>query len=543
MRFMIFILLAITSACLQSKEHHADNHASINVLHYHFQLTLSDMSDTIIGIASIQFQQPKGATGDILLNLVKRGAPSDSSGMTVTSIMEDGSDLNFSHTGDRLQIENRASANQTAKREITIHYEGIPADGLIISKNKYGKRTFFGDNWPNRARHWLPANDHPSDKATSEFVIIAPSHYQVVANGLMIEETDLPKNLRKTHWRTTVPIPMKVMVFGAAQFAVEHSGTYKGRPIQSWVYPEDRKAGFYDFGNADTILAFFDTHIGEYPYAKLANVQSKTRYGGMENASAIFYSERLVTGTRAREKTVAHEIAHQWFGNSVSEADWDHIWLSEGFATYFAELYMAHAYGPDTLIAGMKRARNRVFSFAERRPDAVIVDTAFTDPNRLLNPNSYQKGAWVLHMLRTRIGDDNFWETARRYYANYRDGNATSDDFQKIAEGVSGQSLASFFRNWLYHPGFPILKGSWRYDSSRNEIIISLKQKQGNRRVYQFPLQVEISTAENGAPEVQAIDITSPEQRFKIPADTAPNHIKLDPFCRLLFKADFQHEK
>src|SRR5690606_4875147 len=230
--------------------------------------------------------------------------------------------------------------------------------------------------------------------------------YQVVANGRLVEETDLGDGLRLTRWASEAQLAPKIAVLGAAAFAVEHRGEIDGVPLQSWVYPEDREAGFHDFARAERALRLFASLLGEYPFEKLANVQSTTRYGGMENASNIFYDENSVTGTRMNEGLVAHEVAHQWFGNAVTEADWPHLWLSEGFATYLTHVYHEFTYGRDALAAGLARDRDRIAAFAAQQPQRPLVDTTYADPTALLNPNSYQKGGWVLHLLRQRVGDE-----------------------------------------------------------------------------------------------------------------------------------------
>ena len=243
--------------------------------------------------------------------------------------------------------------------------KAIPADGLIISKNKYGDRTFFSDNWPDRAHNWLPCNDHPFDKASVEFIVTAPEHYQVVSNGLQIEETSLPDHLKLTHWKEDVPLPTKVMVIGAANFAVNYVGNVDCIPIYSWVYAEDRDNGFQHYAVAKDILPWYIKNIGPYAYKKLANVQSKTIFGGMENASAIFYFENSVNDDTL-DALFAHEIAHQWFGNSACEADWPHLWLSEGFATYMAHLYLESKYGVDSFNKRMVIDRMKIIAICKK---------------------------------------------------------------------------------------------------------------------------------------------------------------------------------
>jgi aminopeptidase N len=244
-----------------------------------------------------------------------------------------------------------------------ITYSGVPKDGLIIGENLHGDRTFFADNWPNRTHNWFPCVDHPSDKATVEFKIIAPNHYQVIANGYLFEETNLSHNLNLYHYKSAEPLPTKVMVIGVARFAVQHLGETNNIPVSTWVYPQTKEQGFYDFANSKKILEFYIEKFGEYPYQKLANVQSKTQFGGMENAGAIFYFEKSVTGERKHEDLIAHEIVHQWFGNSASETDWPHLWLSEGFANYFSSLYILETKGEAAFQERMKEERKTVLNF------------------------------------------------------------------------------------------------------------------------------------------------------------------------------------
>ncbi len=508
---------------------------TIDVEHYAFHLELSDDDNTIKGRTevTVRFTQPDVRA--FSLDLIGDG---DGQGMTVASVTRDKESVPFSQANNQVNIELPAPAAANTVQTYSISYQGTPEDGLIIAKNKYGERTFFGDNWPNRARHWLPTNDHPSDKATVEFIVTAPEHYQVIGNGVMLEESDLLDGTRRTHWRTDIPIPTKVTVIGAAQFAVQHAGEFKDIPIQHWVYPQDREAGFHDFGVTNPIMAFFEGNIGPYAYEKLANVQSKARYGGMENASNIFYSEKAISGTRANEGLVAHEIAHQWFGNSATEADWQHIWLSEGFATYFTQLYMEHTYGRERLVSGMQNARKSVLAFYERAPNAPLVNPDITDPNRHLNANSYQKGGWVLHMLRHRIGDEAFWKGIKTYYATYRDGNATSEQLQKEMEQASGQDLDSFFKQWLYQAGQPKLEGTWSFDRSKKQVVLTLAQTQQTPQ-FNTPLDIALIMAD-GTKKIETIELERQKNTYTLASNEAPASVELDPETWLLAGISFE---
>ena len=509
---------------------------NVDVVNYAFHLTLRDDTDEIAGQADVTVRFAAAGVSEIRLDLVGTSAGAET-GMTVSRASVEDAAVQFSHRDDRLTITMESPPAAEERRTYRIEYSGRPADGLIIGENRHGDRTFFGDNWPNRARHWLPTVDHVSDKATVEWIVVAPNRYQVIGNGALIERTDLADGTRLTRWKTRAPIPPKVMVIGAARFAVQRVGDVAGVPVESWVYPQDRDAGFYDYALAEKVLRFFTGHIGPYPYAKLANVQSKTRYGGMENASNIFYREGSVRGNRGSEGLIAHEVAHQWFGDSVTENDWHHVWLSEGFATYFTQLYMEFAYGRDRLAQGMQGARQRVVGFYARSPELAVVAPSITNLNRLLNANSYQKGGWVLHMLRRQVGNEAFWQGIRNYYRTYRDGNALTEDFQAVMEEASSQDLEWFFQQWIFEPGHPQLQARWTYDSAAGRVTVTVEQTQASGTIFRAPLDVGIVMA-NGTVRVETLQLESASQSASFEVDAEPARVVLDPDTWLLFEGE-----
>jgi aminopeptidase N len=328
------------------------------------------------------------------------------------------------------------------------------------------------------------------------------------------------------------------MVIGAARFAIRTTGYVDGIPIQAWVYPRDREAGFADFAQAEKAVRFFHERVGPFPYAKLANVQSKTRYGGMENASNIFYSEGAVRGDLSNEGLIVHEIAHQWFGDSVTELDWNHIWLSEGFATYFTHLFNEANYGRERLVQGLVRDRNIVSGFYSQYPDQALVALQLADPNDMLNRNAYQKGSWVLHMLRRQVGDENFWAGIREYYARYRDGSALTQDLRLVMEEVSGQDLEDFFHQWVFTPGHPKLEGQWSYDTSAGALRLSITQAQGTGTIFRFPLDIGIGSANGSSSLLGTVQIDQATQTFIFPLASPPVDLVLDPDTWLLFEGE-----
>ncbi|HZI01598.1 MAG TPA: M1 family metallopeptidase [Flavisolibacter sp.] len=501
-------------------------HAQIDVQHYKYEIELNDKSDGITGKAfiTVKFMEDASQVQFDLASL------EEDKGMYAFQVKEGAQLLTSSHRKDIVYITLLKPAQAGHTRTFEISYMGVPKDGLIISKNKYGDRTFFADNWPDRARHWVPCKDDPSDKATVEFIVIAPAHYRVVSNGLLLEEKQVSNDSKRTHWKEEMPVPTKVMVIGAARFAVARVDSNYRIPVTAWVYPQDSVKGFFDYALADDILQFFEAYIGPYPYKKLANVQSTTMFGGMENANAIFYDEKSVTGTRKSEALVAHEIIHQWFGNTATEKHFSHLWLSEGFATYLTHIYMEHRYGLDSFQKRLKQDRREIIQFTQQNPKPVIDSTS--ELMDLLNANSYQKGGWFLHMLRQETGDSSFKKIIQAYYDKYKGSNAETRDFRQVAEMVTGKSLDVFFDQWLYQGGVAKLNGRWTAKTS-NQVEINIQQQ--SKTVYLQLLEIGI-TYKDGSSEVRQLQLSKAAEAFLLNVKEKPVKIELDPNTKILFE-------
>jgi aminopeptidase N len=533
---MISSLLLATSLAVLPASRVTDPYVrqpGIDAIHYAFQLSLNDSTDQIEGTASVDIRFAQRGLNSFWLDLA---SATGAKGMTVTDVTSQGAQVRFDHQGDRLRMTLAEPPAMNEQRTFVVRYHGVPASGLWIGKNKFGERVFMGLNWPNLARQWLPMIDHPSDKATSEFIVTAPSKYQVVANGLLIEETDIGDGRRRTHWRQSVPISSWLNAIGVAQFSVHHAGLVKGVPLQTWAYHQDSVRGPATFElPARRAVEFFSEHIGPYPYEKLANVQSAGMGGGTEHASVIFYGETSVTDKPATN-LVAHEIAHQWFGDAVTESDWDEVWLSEGFATYFTLLYNEHYDGRDAFVAGLQRSRDQVWALEKRLPGKAVLHDNLADMKDVLNNLIYQKGGWTLHMLRGLIGTDVFWDGIRDYYQTYRDRNTTTAEFRRVMETHANRDLKWFFDQWLTRAGHPALEGTWRYDDAARKIVIELAQA-GD--VYRLPMEVGIGGEGTAPMRIERIEMTQRQQTFEIPADKAPSSVKLDPNTWVLMEAKF----
>jgi aminopeptidase N len=566
----------------------------IKIANYTFDITLNDangefvVQDTVevqflaAGVTSVeldlckfsaQARSPQTANGIVDPCAEPTGGrggntatPSGGKGMTVTGVASGGQALKFQHENDRLRVDLPRAFLPGGHYEFTVSYHGIPATGILVANNKYGDREFFSNAWPQKVHNYLAVVDHPSMKSPLVTVVTAPRHYQAISNGRLMEQTDLPNDLRRTVWKESTPICSWQMSLGVAPFAVDHFGEYHGIPLSSWVYPQEKDVSFKNFSAfTQPILEFYIDHIGPYSYEKLAQVEANGVGGGMELASDIFYG---YGATGPGRQLVAHEMAHQWFGDSASEKDWDDVWLSEGFATYFALLYQEFQDGHDAFLDALKRSKQQAIRYALANPDSTIVHNNLADFSKVIANNAqiYQGGAQVLHNIRGVIGTTTFWDGIRLYYSRFRNGNATSDDLRhafedacaKAGDGcpAAGKDLAWLFRELLNRGGVLQVGGSWHYDAAAKELQVTLDQTQTSG-LYRMPIEVSVTAMETpqpggrggraggaGAPpqpvpvqHVHVIELNQQHQVFPIPLDREPESVTLDPHAWAMMQA------
>lgn len=493
-----------------------------NAIHHDITIVVSDTSDHILGNVTTTWVLRDTSAVEVELD----------SAFRVIRVLTDGQGDNrmaritFAvNPGGGAYIPHKKHAGDTLRT--TIRYHGPVRDGLVFSKDAAGRRQLFADNWPDRAHRWLPLVDHPSDKASVTLHVEVPAGMQVVGNGVRWKIDTLPRGRTVWHFDLPQKIPTYGITIGAGRLAMtslpDAACDTKCVPITIVTSPEDSAwAVNGPFKRAGEMVTWFSALVGPFPYDALAHVQSTTIFGGLENPSAIFYDTKAYASKQLREETVAHETAHQWFGDAVTEDDWHHLWLSEGFATYFAALWIRHANGDSAFAERMKAHRASIFaSKATERP---IIDTAATDLMGLLNTNNYPKGAWVLHSLRGMVGDSTFFMAMRQYYLMYRDSTALSSDLAATVKRVAGKDYDWYFRQALTQPGYPKLAVRWSYKGGKVALTVTQVQPKewGLYRIPNLVIQVD------GKPV--KVDLDSAEVRATLPsAKRAPKSVVLDP--------------
>lgn len=506
-----------------------DPSPGFDVLGYDLSLDLQDGSDSIGALQRVRALVTSDGLRSLRLDL--RGLHVDSASVQGVPVRPD-------RRGDTLLLPVPSRLHLVTGDTVTasVAYHGRPADGLSLKRDIHGRWTVFADNWPDRARNWFASVDHPADKAAVTFRVTMPSDWTSVANGVRVLDLPLPDGRRRQVWVEKIPIPVYTMVVGAGRLAVEDGGVARvgpGRravPIHYVVFPEDAARGPQLFGDAARIVETFSRLFGPYPYRKLDLVESATRYGGMENTTAIFFPEDGVSRGSVTEATVAHEITHQWFGDGVTEARWRDLWLSEGFASYGDALWQEASAGRDAYRRRMAEFEARYLgSDAVGRP---VLGPVPADLTRLLDANAYQKGAWVLGMLRGLVGDSAFFGGLRRYFARYRGESALTADFESAMESASGRDLGWFFDQWLHRAGAPSVVVDWSWDAGRGSLALDACQTQPGDP-YRLRVPVRIAAA-GGRDTTVVLRMAGRAAGLRVPLDAAPDSVAADPFDTIL---------
>jgi aminopeptidase N len=536
---LTLVALLLGSACITAQRQplgrsEPSRHV-VDIEDYAISLVLPEQGKIIQGDAVLTVRRT-ARVDTLVLDLID---------LTVDSILVDGLRTGFVRLPGTIHVPLRAGGNDRFHVDVTYH--GEVEDGLIIRTDSEGRWTGFGDNWPNRARYWIPSVDDPSDKATVAWSVTAPADRTVVANGVLVDRTSLPNGVARTRWRESHPIATYLMVIAAAPLVAYSLGetacglALGGGCVPQTVYtaPEQRSILPGPFAQAPEIVRYFASLVGPFPYEKLAHLQSSTRFGGMENATAIFYADEAFRRGSMNEGLIAHETAHQWFGDAVTEREWPHLWLSEGFATYFAALFVEHAHGDGAFRERMRQIRSEVLGDRESVPTHPVIDTAQTNLLSLLDRNSYEKGGFVLHMLRRQVGDSAFFGALRAYYAAHRDATALSDDLRADMERVSRQRLGWFFDQWLRRPGYPEVNVTWSYDPSSHQISLDVAQA-GRYGAFRFPLTVAVREA-GGVVRRETIVVPAERQAHVVLRErfaSTPQALEADPDVDLLARFD-----
>ena len=462
--------------------------------------------------------------------------------LTVDAVKVGGRETRFHHEGGILEVFLSPALQPGREVPISITYHGSPRTGLNFTApdKNYPKRpyTAWSQGQDQYSRYWWPSHDFPNQRSTTEMVVTAPGKYEVISNGRLVSVSK-NRDMRIWHWLQEIPHVSYLVSLVVGEF--DHwTEEVDGLPLEYYVPVGRRKDGERSFAHTADMIRCLSGFAGEpYPYVKYAQVAVPDfTWGGMENTSATTLTDFVLQDERSvpdydLDALLAHELAHQWFGDLVTCREWAHAWLNEGFASYCEYVWEEWYLGEDE--AQQKRLDDASQYFDEdaryRRP---IVWRTYTEPVELFDRHLYEKGAWVLWMLRNVVGDDVFKRAIQAYVVRYREGLVTTPDLVRVFEDVSGKTLGWFFDQWVYGAGHPEFEVSYSWDEDAGAARIAVKQTQkieGDTHLFRMPIQVAFGQPGRKQPVIETIDVGArgeAEDGFSVSLTKRPTWIRFD---------------
>ncbi len=501
----------------------------IDVERYSLEIELLPAERALRGHERLRFVAREAGLSEIALDL---------SGLVVQGVRDEGgSALRFRQERDQLFVAFPRALAPGEAREIALDYAGKPQRGLWFVAEREGVPTqVFTQGACDDARAWFACVDHPAERAASEILVRMPRAWTAICAGERVERSEQGE-FALERWRANFPHPAYLETLCAGEFASK-SALVDGLPLSYYAAPALEPLLDSSFDETGPVLSCFARLTGQrYPYPKYAQVcVSEFPFGGMENLSATTLTENALVDERGQRDApmsglVAHEAAHQWFGDLVTCADWSDAWLNEGFATYFAALYLAEAQGPDAFalsIADMQEGDAAADQGARRRP--VILDRC-VDPLDLFTGRIYAGAAVRLHLLRGQLGDPAFFAGIRNFLAENAGKSVRTRDLRGAFERASGRDLARFFEQWFEAPGHPEFSLAWKWDEGRKQLVVTLDQHQrvedGTPAAYELPAELEIKLGKET--RFERLQVRSRKQLFQFDCAERPRCVRFDP--------------
>jgi len=430
---------------------------------------------------------------------------------------------------------------------VTVKYSAEPRKGLYFRTPEmgYAETHLWTQGEPGEARYWFPSIDHPVEKFTSEVTCRVPAGMVALSNGRQVSAQPGAGGLVAFHWAQEKPHVTYLITLVAGQLK-KIEDKHRDIPLEFWTTPSDIAAAPNSFRHTKHMMQFFEREIGvNYPWAKYGQAAVHDyHWGGMENTSLTTLNFRTLFTAETEnlfssDSLVAHELAHQWFGDLVTCKDWSHIWLNEGFATYYDWLWQGDFGGTNETLHALYSAAKGIL--ANQNETRGIVWRKFGDPEEMFNYLAYPKGAWVLHMLRCQLGADLYRQCVRTYLDRHAYGTVETADLRKVIEELSGRSYERFFEQWVYGIGAPTLDVTYAWDDKAKLARVSVKQTQkisDEAHLFQFPLTLRFKSKSGVTDHI--VQVRDKEEDFYLPLKAAPDVVRVDPGLTLLARINFK---
>lgn len=507
---------------------------------------------TVSGVMTVRFKPVGKSIREIKLDAIDLAVEEVKSSATVANYINNDKEIVVTYA-EPIPIGKETT--------LTIRYSAKPIYGLYFRSpsNGYAEADehMFSQGEMIEARHWFPCFDHPNSKFTSEITCHVPDGMTVLSNGREVSKKKDPDGKTAFNWIQDKPHVNYLITLVAGKFR-KVEDKYNDIPLSLYVPPSDFDEAPAAFAPTKAAMEFFEKEIGiPYPWAQYGQVVVHDyHHGGMENTSLTTLSESVLYPKDSEncyayggmfdcnsgylsEAIVSHELAHQWFGDLVTCKDWSHVWLNEGFATYYSALFAGHKNGRDDMLYAMYQNLDMVTSWKDERP---IFYRRFKEPLEQFSMNrAYAKASWVVHMIRAQLGEELFQRCIKTYVERYQFKTVGTEDLNSVLEELSGRSFDRFFDQWIYNAPIPELNVDYEWDEKEKVAKISLSQQQktGEQRVkMQFPLSVRFKTR-SGTVD-RTFEVTQLDEHFYVHLERAPDIVRIDPEFSLLAKINFK---
>jgi aminopeptidase N len=476
----------------------------------------------------------------------------DAEEFTVTSVLsEDGLPLKFDQTAKELAVHLLRPYKFGEELSFTCFYHGQdPKIGLqFMAESVDNPQIVFSDSFPENVHHWFPCFDYPNDKVTNEIVATVKSGLKVAANGRLVSVIeDKAAGTVTYHWSQDLPHSTYLIFLAAAPYVVVRD-SYGTLPVNYWVYPRDEAKVEATYGKTPKMIEFFNRIYGyDYPWQKYDQV-SVPSGGGAESTSATAMTHRIMVDEKGEPDfpaigIVSHELAHQWWGDLITLRSWAHTWLNESFGTYSDYLYHRYEKGDDEGAVNLLGKLNAYLREAKTRYIRPIVSDRYDQPGDMFDSHTYPKGARVLHMLRSLVGDEPFFKTLSHFLHRYAFDAVDTDDFIRSVKTVTGQNLDWFFDQWLFKPGHPVFEVKSEWDAAGKVVRLKVAQVQDfSKGVPVFRVPVSIKLVTPGKTDIRKVWIKEREETFEFPLEAKPLLIRFDEDNVLIKEITFPKER
>ena len=510
----------------------------VDILHLALDVTPDFKARTLAGTATVTFKPIATPLEELRLDAVD---------LRIASVTSSEKLLGHQVTDREIVLTFAPPIPVGKEARVVVKYSAEPRKGLYFRTPEMGypETHLWTQGEPSEARHWFPSFDHPVEKFTSEVTCHVPAGMVALSNGRQVSAQPGAGGLTAFHWVQEKPHANYLITLVAGQLK-KIEDQHRDIPLEFWTTPSDLAAAPNSFRHTKHMMQFFEREIGvNYPWAKYGQAAVHDyHWGGMENTSLTTLNFRTLFTAETEnlfnsDSLVAHELAHQWFGDLVTCKDWSHIWLNEGFATYYDWLWQGdHGGTNETLFALHSAAKGILANQNETRG---IVWRKFGEPEEMFNYLAYPKGAWVLHMLRCQLGADLYRKCIRTYLDRHAYGSVTTEDLKKVIEEQSGRSFDRFFDQWVHGIGAPTLDVNYSWDEKTKLARVSVKQSQkisDEAHLFQFPLTLRFKS-KSGTTD-HTVQVRDKDEDFYLPLKAAPEVVRVDPGLTLLARINFK---